>query len=480
MKRVSSEHLRARIRAENPWWHGEGFGTDLGARAPRAYFGLFSPLVVERDGPRAVALLGPRRVGKTVLLHHAIQRLLEQGTPPTRIAYVSLDHPLCAGADLGSLVDAAGYAASGGGADLAYVFFDGVEHRRGWEVQVAALLDARPSIRIIACGSVAPTATQQGRQAARDEPAYIMLPPVTFHEYLELTGFGGLMTEEGVDGGSRYRAVDLAVLNERFIDYLDHGAYPGMAVAGAGGTGPSPTLAGDLVDRALLHELPGLYGIGDVQELNRLLTTLALNTAGELSLQDLASNSGAVKNTLKRYLEYLEAAFLIRMVHRVDESAQPFRRARTFKVYLTNPSLRAALLPPMEAESSELDALVETAVFAQYPPDEAASVSFGRWEKGRVDVVRFGATRKPVQAMNVRWSDHLLHRPGELHALVAFCRGNGLAEGWVTSRTRRMMQPGGGRDGIDLRFVPAAELCYTIGREALAGGIAAFTIRPET
>lgn len=75
---------------------------------------------------------------------------------------------------------------------------------------------------------------------------------------------------------------------------------------------------------------------------------MAFNTADELSLQELSANSGVAKNTIKRYVEYLEAAFLIRTVHRIDESARRFHRARTFKVYLTNPSMRAALFAPVD------------------------------------------------------------------------------------------------------------------------------------
>jgi len=76
-------------------------------------------------------------------------------------------------------------------------------------------------------------------------------------------------------------------------------------------------------------------------------------------------SSGVAKNTIKRYVEYLEAAFLIKVVHRIDESASRFRRARTFKVYLTNPSMRAALFAPVGADSPEVGALAETAVFSQ-------------------------------------------------------------------------------------------------------------------
>lgn len=54
-----------------------------------------------------------------------------------------------------------------------------------------------------------------------------------------------------------------------------------------------------------------LYGITDVAELNRLFIVMAFNTGHEVSLEDLASDSGIAKSTIKRHPEYREAAFLI-------------------------------------------------------------------------------------------------------------------------------------------------------------------------
>jgi len=71
------------------------------------------------------------------------------------------------------------------------------------------------------------------------------------------------------------------------------------------------------------------------------------------------------KPTLKRYLEYLEATFLIKIVHHIDRNARRFKHATSFKVYLTNPSIHYALFgPPQDGEPS--GSLFKTAVFAQF------------------------------------------------------------------------------------------------------------------
>jgi len=61
------------------------------------------------------------------------------------------------------------------------------------------------------------------------------------------------------------------------------------------------------------------------------------------------------KNTIKKYISYLEAAFLIKIVHRIDN-----------KIYLTNPSLRCALFSPIKETDPFAGNLVETAIFSQW------------------------------------------------------------------------------------------------------------------
>src|SRR5687767_12492162 len=96
---IPEDEVVQRLKAESPWWEDRP-GDPFGALKPRAYLSGFLALVDERSVRRAVVLLGPRRVGKTVLIHQAIKQLLDRGVPARSIGYVSVDLPLYNGLSL--------------------------------------------------------------------------------------------------------------------------------------------------------------------------------------------------------------------------------------------------------------------------------------------------------------------------------------------------------------------------------------------
>ena len=106
MQDIPRKQVIARIRAENSWWEAPHQipAPDADLR-PRAYLDGFLALVQALTIRRAVLLMGPRRVGKTVLLRHVIRRLLESGVPPNHVCYVSVDHPLYNGLGLEQLLE---------------------------------------------------------------------------------------------------------------------------------------------------------------------------------------------------------------------------------------------------------------------------------------------------------------------------------------------------------------------------------------
>ncbi|RMH23493.1 MAG: ATP-binding protein [Gemmatimonadetes bacterium] len=462
MREVARTELLSRIRTENPWWSVGRIGRDFERLKPRAYHRLLNPLVQESEVKRAVVLMGPRRVGKTVLIHHVIGDLLKREVSPRQIAYVSVDHPLYDGLTLEDLLGLYREAAAPDPDERQYVFFDEVQYLRHWEVHLKALVDQEGhGHRFLVSGSAAAALSLKSNESGAGRFTDFLLPPLTFYEFLDLTDRLDLVVLHEEGDHPAYEARDIAALNEQFVQYLNFGGYPEVVFSDAIQGDPGRFIKSDIIDKVLLRDLPSLYGISDIPELNRLFTTLAFNTAGEVSLQELAKRSGVAKNTLKKYMEYLEAAFLMRIVHRVDRSGKRFQRARRFKVYLTNPSMRAALFTPVtENDPQVIGPLAETAIFAQLFHSRLFEPYYARWDRGEVDLVALGPDQGLRWAVEVKWSDRPADNPRDLKGLVTFCEKNRLRVATVTTRAR-----GGEREvgGVLIRFMPTAVCCLNIG-----------------
>lgn len=462
MREISSEQRRRRLRAENPWWSGGGIRDDYRLLKPRAYFERFAGLVTQTDVRRAVVLMGPRRVGKTVLLHHVIARLLDGGGHSAReIGYVSLDQPLYTRLSIEEIADEA-RRSSGTPRGLRFLFLDEIQYLADWERQLKVFVDGHPDVQCVASGSAAAALRMKSIESGAGRFTDFLLPPLTFYEYLDLQGMGDLAEYEP---GDVYRLNDVEALNRRFVDYVNFGGYPEAVSSSAVRSDPARYIGADIVEKVLLRDLPSLYGIQDVQELNALFTTLAYNTAEEVSLENLSRSSGVTKPTLRRYLEYLEAAFLIKIVYRIDRNARRFKRATRFKVYVTTPALRSALFDPVAEDSGEMGPLAETAVFAQWFHSNI-DLHYARWGGGEVDVVRLDGRQKPHWCVDVKWSDRYVRRPAELGSLIDFTSRHPGVTPLVTTRTlMRRTAPWPGEARLD--FIPTSLYCYMVGHRAV-------------
>ncbi|NUM87611.1 MAG: ATP-binding protein [Bdellovibrionales bacterium] len=464
--------VQKRLTLENPWWiSGNGIDPRRQGWPLRAYFAPFRRLVQETSVHRAVVLVGPRRVGKTVMLAQCIQFLLDAGTPGTHVLQVSLDTPLYAGRSLESLVRTFLELHRHPASRQLWVFFDEIQYVKDWEVHLKSLVDTFRNIRFVASGSAAAALRMKSRESGAGRFTDFMLPPLTFSEYLDFAGLTKNLIIE-VDSKSGFSSPNLNALNAAFVDYLNYGGFPEAVMEPAVRENPARFLRQDIVEKVLLKDLPSLYGIGDTQELNRFFNVLAYNTGDELSPEKLTRHSGIRKEKIADYLEYLEAAFLIRRVHRVDNNARRMQRARTFKVYLTNPSLRSALFGYVDMHDPAMGALAETAIWSQWLHSTSTiqSMHYARWKQGRrdleVDLVSVDIrTQAPRFIVEIKWSDRCFSDWSELSGLRELAKKHELVRRpLVTTLTAS----GTGLDGnLEIDFVPTSLHCYTISRNLL-------------
>jgi predicted AAA+ superfamily ATPase len=473
LKPISVDLMKARMRFENPWWVNGKIEQDLGNMQRRLYFDLLYPLIKELDVKRSVVLMGPRRVGKTVMMHHCIQKLIDEGVSKQKICFIGIDNPIYLNAGLENLFSLA--RTTLGDKDLSgwYIFFDEIQYLKDWELHLKIITDSYPNSKFIASGSAAAALKLKSTESGAGRFTEFMLPPLTFHEYIQLKDLTHLIKPVQISWKGNinefYTSFDLDEINKHFIDYINFGGYPEVIFSEKIQSNPGRYIKADIVDKVLLRDLPSLYGIQDVQELNSFFTTLAYYSGNEVSLDTLSKSSGVDKNLLKKYLEYLEAAFLIKVVHRIDNNAKKFKRATFYKIYLTNTSLRSALFSPINPNDENLGNLVETAVFSQWMHGDWFKPYYARWSNGRqqgeVDMVGLDTLKiKPEWALEIKWSNRYFNKPEELKSLADFCKNNNLPSALVTSINKEGVV---NHSGLELIFISSAMYAYTVGANTI-------------
>lgn len=470
------QQIIGRLRIDNPWWTENRIPQYYEQMNPRMYLDIFYRLVRDVDTKRALILMGPRRVGKTVMLYHTIARLISDGVPAQNIIFVSVETPIYSNIHLEQLFNISKKTLCKPENDQSqyYVIFDEIQYLMNWEVHLKSLVDTYKNVKFIASGSAASALKKQSNESGAGRFTDFSLPPLTFYEFIHLKGYGNIMKEQLMKWNNKeisyWNTIDVRKLNSLFIEYINYGGYPEVVFNERMQQDPGQFVRHDIIDKVLFRDLPSLYGITDVYELNSVFTMIAYHSGGIFSYESMSKESGVKKDVVKKYIQYLETAFLIKVVRRSDDTAKRYQRDITFKIYLTNPSLRCALFQPITESDGEIWEMVETAVYAQWIPRQGANITFANWrmsnkEQGEVDIVGLDlGLQKPVWGAEIKWSDRYVQHTGELVSLLAFMEKNRMQEAIVTTITETTDKE---MNEVRLHFLPVACYVYTVGRNTL-------------
>ncbi|MEK9725216.1 MAG: ATP-binding protein [Rhodospirillaceae bacterium] len=466
---ITDNDLFHRLAFDNPWWEFTK-DTRIQFKNPqrRAFFPSFRDHVMATGGGNVLALAGPLRAGKTVLMRQMVARLIEDGVPPTNVFYCNMTVPSFTATDIPTLFEMFCRRYRHGPQAELYVFYDEIQYVRGWEEAVLALAKLRPKAHIVAAVSSGAPAITTGATSADGRISTFVLPPLTFLEFLRYRGTEEKLVDMAADRMA-LKANALPALNAEFHRYVNFGGFIEGILLSREGT-PAPAFIRDgVADRVLHKDLASLHGVNDAQELNRLFGLLAFNTAREVTIDDLAKAAGVAKNTLRKYLDYLESAFLIRRVPRVDRDGNRFQRQVAFKVYLTAPCLYAALFAPVPPDDQFFQRLAETALVAQWlGSPAAANLAYASWRNGEIDLLTMNPeTDTPDHVYELDWSNGYAQPGKRPQQLVQFVEGTNRGAR-VYILTGAIARPASMR-GIDITLAPLALYTYWLERDPTLG-----------
>lgn len=260
---------------------------------------------------KVVVIYGPRRVGKTTLLH---QLTIDISEPTLWLSGEDLD--VQAGLSSRSLEGLKNFVGT-----HKLVIIDEAQYVDQIGLNLKMMVDGIPGIKIVATGSSSfDLANQVGEPLVGRKWGYHLYPL----SQLELG-----TTETPFESQQR--------LETRLI----YGSYP--EVISAAGFSDKVKILESLVDGVLFKDIFTLEGVKKPQKVIGLVKLLALQIGEQVSLSELASALEINLATVERYLDLLEKTFVIRRVFGFSRNLRK-EITKTCRYYFWDNGIRNALI----------------------------------------------------------------------------------------------------------------------------------------
>ena len=467
---IPKEELIAILAQFNPWWRKERIA-DLPIWK-RAAFTELLKWVVDPPAHRAVMLSGPRQVGKTTLLLQLINHLINKGTPPGNILYLTFDHPIFKLAGLEAVLEAwRELEPQANGPE--YLFLDEAQFIRNFGTWVKHQVDFSKHRKIVFTGSAMPLISS-GEESGVGRWHTQKISTLSFYEYLQLkqiplphnvpklSSFKDLFSYSS----SEFRHITeiSQQLIGHFHEYLCRGGFPQTALIDSIPQAQR-LLREDIIDKILKRDMTALFGVRRIVELEQLFIYLCMHDGGIQDLPTLSSNLGVTKSTVNNYITLLESTHLLYRLPPLGYGKDVLR-AR-YKLYLADPAIAPAIL--MKGKSilenpGFLGHTVETAVFAHLVAHSTTNYNrYSYWlspKNKEVDfVVEIADTCIPFEVKYQ--SQPTVHR--DVQGLIELCRQKvSIKNGYVLTKLPQDVGCVANTE-TPLMKIPASMFCYWVG-----------------
>ncbi len=289
-----------------------------------------------------VAILGPRRAGKTYFMYQTINRLLESGVGRDDILYINLEddrlfplEPEGMDGILESFMELYGEH------ETAYLFFDEIQNLKDWQSWLKRIHALRPDMKIIISGSSARLLSREIETGLRGRVFSVEVLPVSFREYVKYRGNDPDKIAARPHGQNATKARKL------FREYGQKGGYPAVAFSKLPKEAAREILQ-SYYETMILRDVMERHGIRETAMLRSLSKILMASVGSEFSYTRLYNNLRAIgfslsKSTVIEYVSHLEEAYLFFVLNRWRPSEKK-RQVLPMKPYILDTALLDALL----------------------------------------------------------------------------------------------------------------------------------------
>ena len=293
---------------------------------PQKWVSRKEELQFEYGSTLAQVVIGVRRSGKSTLCHKA---LLDHDI---RYGYVNLDDDRLTKVETEDLNTFLSCIYQLYGTDISYLFFDEIQNVDGWHLFVNRLL--RMGMHVFVTGSNAKLLSSELATHLTGRYNEIRLYPFSFSEYC---------TFHGIDKTSITTKAD-ADRKRAFMEYVNTGGFPEMQ-----GLRNKRGYVQSLIEAIILKDIQSRFKIRNIEALRKIAHHIINNVCQEINYEDMATLFGLGDKTIKKYIDFLQQAFLVQLLNR--HSFKSKERIRNQKSYIVDTGLLSNRSNAMVAEN---------------------------------------------------------------------------------------------------------------------------------
>ncbi|MHA1273607.1 MAG: ATP-binding protein [Promethearchaeota archaeon] len=423
---MPSNRIKSLINEYNPWWEGKT-ETITVPKFKRTLFALFEKFMKTKQ---IIAIIGLRRVGKTIMMRQMINKLIKKGTK--NIFYFLFDDIITQTSDI--LDDILQYYLKTINTtnEQKYIFLDEIQKVQHWQDILKRYYDTREDIKFIVSGS-ASLNIMQCKESLAGRIFDIYLPPLTFREFLNMNRISVEIINLKFSEIQQFynKNINKIVIYEQMLEkYLLKGAFPEIA------TEEDiqiifQYIKSSVIDHILLGDIPLVYDVRRKDLLYSLLEYCCKETSNMIEFSKLAKILGANNHTIKEYIYYLKDAFLLDLIFNYSGSiAKQLRKSK--KMHIIHPCISITMLR-YDEKIMRIEELagkfIETIIFL-HARLLSERISFWRTpQKHEVDIILESTPLLPIE---VKYRNYIENR--DFKGLIKFMENYDINEGIMVSK----------------------------------------------
>ena len=313
----------------NPWWESkEPLKGLIGIHRPE-----YSLLVDSIEIKEITIITGVRRSGKSTLMYQMINKLLEKGISPKQLLFVNFDDKKLSQDSLDEIYES--YRSSLNPDKKAYIFFDEIHKKDGWESWIRKKYDLKSSDKFVISGSCSYLLKKEYSVLLTGRNLTFEVFPLSLQEFLSFEGIE--IKKENIKKGILLEKTKIAILN-KFKKYMEFGGFPEIVLKEEQF---KMKILKQYFDDILYKDIIDRYDLNN-QKTRDLALFLITNFTSTISLRSIRNSLGIAFDSIKDYISYFKEAFLFFTLEHFSYSLKE-QKTLASKIYCIDNGLRNAV-----------------------------------------------------------------------------------------------------------------------------------------